>query len=866
MSGAIGESRIRMLAVAGLLCAAATVCSGGERILTHSEYQMKKLSEKEDAARGSRIAECEKIFGQAKELWQKGSVADAKVKAEQALVKLGTVPGNEALNRYADLLMEYNQMCEDWANRQFAEARRKYARKDYNGALTDSADILTTFRRAHGFVYVTRNGAKMLAIPGDLYAEWLRSEQKMAAQMDDLTRDCQSRLKTIATAKESSLPQFDENYSANKKEIEILRRQATTLIQQKQYAAAVDALEKIYLIDPFDVSATSTLKKIYDKMYTAGVARREADMQGVMAAMMWRWVDPISSGNDAQEGEKAESNAPSADMFAKLDRIILPSLEFDESDINAVVKHLNQRSRTYDPLHEGVNFSISMTDAERALLNKVNMRFSNIPLSEALRYICQDLGLKYRVDNDGVTIGTTVDNMQTRVFPARVDLISKITDEVAVPAASESDGMDAGGAEAAPGGGTEAAPGGEGGGEGSSGTLGALGEGKDFTSEGLSSGSGRKSTISPAQLKAAFEGWGITFGAGASASYDQRNSRLRVTNTVENLQRLGKLLRQMDAVETPLVLVEVKLLEVTENDLQELGFDWAFSMNKEGGGADGQSNAWNAGTTNPLRNSASMSGMDDAASAPALIKDLKLLPNFGNKLISGVNMDLSLTVNAVSQNSRVETLSAPKLITSNGNEAKIQLSRTYYFPDDWEEPEMETNGDYTSITAPVPEWGDGGTDVGIIMTVRPQVDPNNSDITLELEPRVVSYIGQTDDTVKIAGGYMSFQDGMQQFVETWGQTYQVWMPILGERYLKTTVKVKDGETLVLGGMVDNKMETIYDRWPVLGDIPLIGRLFSSQYEKQTNSSLLVFVTARLVNNNGLPFEQNVQPDIPDFRR
>ncbi|MBQ7393590.1 MAG: DUF4974 domain-containing protein, partial [Lentisphaeria bacterium] len=442
MSGAIGESRIRVLAVAGLLCAAATVCSGGERILTHSEYQMKKLSEKEDAARGSRIAENEKDFAQAKELWQNGKFADARVKMEQALIKLSAVPGNEALNRYADLLMEYNQLCEERATRQLADARKKYARKDYNGALADSADILTTFRRAHGFVYVTRNGAKLLAIPGDLYAEWLRGEAKFAAQVDALTRDCQGRLKTIATANEASLTQFDENYSANKKEIEILRRQANTFIQQKQYAAAVDALEKIYLIDPFDVSATSTLKKIYDKMYTAGVARREADMQGVMAAMMWRWMDPVSSGNDAQEGEKAESNAPSADMFAKLDRIILPSLEFDESDINAVVKHLNQRSRTYDPLHEGVNFSISMTDAERALLNKVNMRFSNIPLSEALRYICQDLGLKYRVDNDGVTIGTTVDNMQTRVFPVRMDLISKITDEVGTSAAaSEGDMM-----------------------------------------------------------------------------------------------------------------------------------------------------------------------------------------------------------------------------------------------------------------------------------------------------------------------------------------------------------------------------------------------------------------------------------------
>jgi type II secretory pathway component GspD/PulD (secretin) len=146
------------------------------------------------------------------------------------------------------------------------------------------------------------------------------------------------------------------------------------------------------------------------------------------------------------------------------------------------------------------------------------------------------------------------------------------------------------------------------------------------------------------------------------------------------------------------------------------------------------------------------------------------------------------------------------------------------------------------------------------------VDPNNSDITLELHPQVVTFIGETDDTVKISRGFINFQDNVPQYNETWSQVYKVWMPILGRRELKTTVKVRDGETLVLGGMVDNKTETVYDRWPVLGDIPLIGRLFSSQYEKQENSSLLVFVTARLLDNNGTPIEQNVQPDIPDFRR
>ena len=92
------------------------------------------------------------------------------------------------------------------------------------------------------------------------------------------------------------------------------------------------------------------------------------------------------------------------------------------------------------------------------------------------------------------------------------------------------------------------------------------------------------------------------------------------------------------------------------------------------------------------------------------------------------------------------------------------------------------------------------------------------------------------------------------------------MPIIGRRKIDVNAKVYDGETIVLGGMIDNQTETLYDRWPVLGDIPLIGRLFSSQYEKKTKSNLLIFVTTRLVNNDGVPIRRNTQRGAPDFNR
>lgn len=857
MSGAIGKSRLRALIAAALLSSAA-VC-GSDRVLTHSEYQMKKLAEKEDLVRSGRIAEAGKLFEQGKKLWGDGRYDDARQKIAEALRLLEGVSGREAGNRYADLISEYHEMSSALGVRQLEEARGKYDAGNYNAALAEVSSALKNYSGALPLAYVMRGNARQLTVPGDLYGAWKDAERKFGEQADRLTRNCQAKLKNAEFASETSLKDFDQNYAANRKEIERLFRTANTYFQAQRYSAAIDTLEKIYLIDPFDVNATSMLKQVYNKMYTAGVARRDADIHAMLASNAWRWIEPISIENSGVDNIEAETKNPTSDIFAKLDRIILPSLEFEDSDINGVVGLLNQRSRTHDTMKEGVTFSIAMTDAERAMLNKVNMRFSNIPLSEALRYICQDLGLKYRIDNNGVTIGTSVEYMQTQFFRVSAELMRRITDETSGGAGGE------GGEGAQP---QETKSSSSSSSDNSENTLGKKGEGKDYAGEdGLTGDTAvRKSQITPARLKAAFSDWGITFDPGASASYDTRSNRLRVTNTVENLRRLDKLLRQMDAVKNPLVSVEVKLIEITENDLQELGFEWAFSMNNRDSDTSQVRNRWSATSSNPLRNSNDMLGFSDAANNIALVKDLKLLPNFGNGLIKGVNMDLSLTINAVSQNKRTETLSAPRLVTSNGKEASLKMTRSYYFPEDWDAPEITTSGNFTKITAPVPDWGDSATDVGIMMKVRPQVDPNNSDITLELHPEIVTYIGKTDDTVKLARGYINYEDNTPTYTETWAQRYNVWMPILGRRKLDATIKVKDGETIVLGGMVDNRTESVYDRWPVLGDIPLLGRLFSSQYEKRENANLLVFVTTRLINNNGLPFEQNVSPDIPDFRR
>jgi len=92
------------------------------------------------------------------------------------------------------------------------------------------------------------------------------------------------------------------------------------------------------------------------------------------------------------------------------------------------------------------------------------------------------------------------------------------------------------------------------------------------------------------------------------------------------------------------------------------------------------------------------------------------------------------------------------------------------------------------------------------------------------------------------------------------------MPIISRRDLDTNVKVFDGETIVLGGMLQDQTIERNDKWPILGDIPLLGRLFSSQMNKTEKINLLIFVTARLINNDGVPVREGTLRGVPEFNR
>ena len=87
-------------------------------------------------------------------------------------------------------------------------------------------------------------------------------------------------------------------------------------------------------------------------------------------------------------------------------------------------------------------------------------------------------------------------------------------------------------------------------------------------------------------------------------------------------------------------------------------------------------------------------------------------------------------------------------------------------------------------------------------------------------------------------------------------------PIFGVRKVKTAVSIWDGQTVALGGLIREDVQKVEDRVPLLGDIPLAGRLFRSDVEQKIKRNLIIFVTARLMDAQGQPLKQeNEDEDI-----
>ncbi|MBI5394003.1 MAG: hypothetical protein HZA91_01765 [Verrucomicrobia bacterium] len=489
----------------------------------------------------------------------------------------------------------------------------------------------------------------------------------------------------------------------------------------------------------------------------------------------------------------------------------------------------------------------------------VTLNLQNVPLRDALRYVTDIAGLRFRVEERAILIvpanWVPPGIMQTRNYKIQAGVFSTIL------TGQQQQGGQPGGAPAPPGAGPAPAP-----------PVGSGGGGP-----------------SGEEVKKFFMDAGVPFPQGASVTYQDRINTLFVTNTPENLETFEMVLNSLNIVPSQ-VTIEAKFVEIKQGDLRELGFDWILGdwqfghagngvkmFNLEGGdnaAFAGIPNNSNPGGNIPVYQPGDLGNTTDRAQGLRFASSSGTLT--GNALdnllqgrsqqqnlvldsvasLSGLltNPQFQVILRALSQRQNVDLLSAPKVTTISGQQAKMEVIREFIYPTEFEPPRVANGASVgaggfliSAVTPPTP-GGFQTRSLGVTLNVTPQVGPDGYTINLTLIPEVSDFDGFVDygsrsglNDPSAAGSAASQQVGL---------AFPFPQPVFSTRRVTTSVIIWDGQTVVLGGLIREDAMKIKDKIPFLGDIPMVGKLFRNELENTVKRNLLIFVTAKLINTAG----------------
>jgi type IV pilus assembly protein PilQ len=298
--------------------------------------------------------------------------------------------------------------------------------------------------------------------------------------------------------------------------------------------------------------------------------------------------------------------------------------------------------------------------------------------------------------------------------------------------------------------------------------------------------------------------------ARGTLSIDDRTNTLLVQDTSERLADIRRLVQTLD-VPVRQVLIEARIVVVSDTFERDLGAKLGISTSGSAGanlfsvsgGATASDSIVQTATTG-------VSSTTALASAPLANRYQVNLPatnvngSIGVSLLSGSHL-IDLELSAAENEGKSETISSPRVITANQKQAVI-LQGT-------EIPYQESASSGATTTQ--------FKNAVLSLKVTPLITPDN---------RVVLDIDVSDDTV-----------GAQVTSATGGS-----VPSIDTRQIQTQVLVNDGQTVVLGGILETTKSKSADKVPFLADIPVLGNLFKSTININNKTELLIFITPKIL--------------------
>jgi len=277
-----------------------------------------------------------------------------------------------------------------------------------------------------------------------------------------------------------------------------------------------------------------------------------------------------------------------------------------------------------------------------------------------------------------------------------------------------------------------------------------------------------------------------------SIDFDERTNTIIVRDIEENIELVGGVIGKLDQV-TPQVLIETKIVETTLTDQEKLGIDWTYEATVSGAGRP-TTWPWVGNETDNKLFPDDFPGADSTEFA------------YGTLDFSQMQAVLEM----LDTRTDTDILSNPRIVTFDNTSAHITVGSQYPIP----------TYTYNEEQARLQVSGWEYKDIGIIFDVTPNVNSAGY-VTLDIEPKITAIL----DFVTVENTSL---------------------PRLSNESAKTRVMVKDGETLVIAGLIKSQVTDIKRKTPFVGDIPLLGLLFQKTEKTVTKTDLLIFLTPRII--------------------
>lgn len=318
-------------------------------------------------------------------------------------------------------------------------------------------------------------------------------------------------------------------------------------------------------------------------------------------------------------------------------------------------------------------------------------------------------------------------------------------------------------------------------------------------------------TSLPQQTKAGDSKEAAAFSKKIQIVADKSTNALVVTAEPADYLIIEDVIRKLD-ISRPMVYLEALIMEVNASKGLTFGVEWQGANEGSYQGHKGGIVGSIGGKTGASTIAGSLVAGTAAGLALGVVGEA-ISVAVGGSTITFPN--LGAFIQAYQNDTDVRILSTPQLLTLDNEEAEITVGSNVPYV---------TRQD-TTVTASTNYSSYEYKDVGVTLKVTPQINKDGF-IRMKLDQSVTKIVSQSA-TIDSAGT-------------------QILTPTTLKRTAKTTVTIKDGETVVIGGMIEDNSDTGTYKVPLLGDIPLLGWLFKSRSRTGERNNLFVFITPRII--------------------